>query len=315
MKEPIIQTFGLTKHFKKVEAVKNLDLKVENGIFGFLGPNGAGKSTTIKMLVGSLLPTSGRIEIFGHDISSGEKMNIHARIGYVPEHPTYFMGMSPERMLGYMGSIFRIPKAELKSKIAELLRLVDLKDAKNRTIEKFSAGMKQRIGIAQALINDPDLLILDEITSNLDPLGRNEMVDLIKDLRQQGKTIFVSTHILPEVQKMNADSIGIINKGSIVVEGNIEKLNKTLGQNKLVISPYNELIRSVVEPLATAIERVGDSLVIETTKKEEAWNLVAKASLENTIPLTEFRSGNLGIEDIFMKVISKQYQEEAKQHG
>lgn len=295
--------------------MNGLDLKVHDGIYGFLGPNGAGKSTTIKMLVGSLLPTSGRIEIFGHDIFGGEKMNIHERIGYVPEHPTYFMGMSPERMLGYMGSIFRIPKAELKSKIAELLRLVDLKDAKNRTIEKFSAGMKQRIGIAQALINDPDLLILDEITSNLDPLGRNEMVDLIKDLRQQGKTIFVSTHILPEVQKMDADSIGIINKGSIVVEGNIEELNKSLGQNKLIISPYNEAFRSVVEPLATAIEHVGDSLVVETTKKEEAWKVVAQASLEHTVPVTEFRSANLGIEDIFMKVISKQYQEAAKQRG
>ncbi|MFX0103365.1 MAG: ATP-binding cassette domain-containing protein [Candidatus Hodarchaeota archaeon] len=313
MKEPIIQTFGLTKKFRKVVAVDDLSLKVPGGIYGFLGPNGAGKSTTIKMLVGSLIPTKGRIEIFGHDISGHENMDIHKRIGYVPEHPTYFMRMTPERMLGYMGAIFRIPKSEIKSKIAELLRLVDLEEARNRTIEKFSAGMKQRIGIAQALINDPELLILDEITSNLDPLGRNEIVALLKDLRQQGKTIFVSTHILPEVQKMNADSIGILNKGKIVVEGNIDELNKSLGANLLRIAPNNEAFRSALSGHVKKIIEEGPSMLVETGDKEKVWQVLAETSLKSNIPVTEFQSSSLGIEDIFMKVITGQHNQEGEE--
>ena len=173
MKDPIIQTFNLTKIFdKRVRAVNNLNITVNNGIYGFLGPNGAGKTTTIKMIIGSLYPTSGRIEISGKDITGKDKVYVNKILGYVPENPTYFMGMTAEELLEYIGSIFRMPKQKIKRNISDLLSLVNLTEEKNRVIAKFSAGMKQRIGIAQALMNDPELLILDEITSNLDPLGR-----------------------------------------------------------------------------------------------------------------------------------------------
>ncbi|MFX1481457.1 MAG: ABC transporter ATP-binding protein, partial [Promethearchaeota archaeon] len=274
MTNPIIQTFDLTKRFDiETVAVNNLNITVNKGIFGFLGPNGAGKTTTIKMLIGSLYPTSGRIELFGEDIAGKEKMKIHKLIGYVPENPTYFMGMTAEKLLEYVGSIFRLPKQELKRRIASLLQLVDLSDAKNRVIAKFSAGMKQRIGIAQALMNDPELLILDEITSNLDPLGRNQMIDLLKDLRQEGKTMLISTHILPEIQKMNADSIGIIDRGHLIMEGSIQELNEKLGVKLIKISPSNEIFRNSLEPYVSKITEEYGTLIIESNNLEKVWQV------------------------------------------
>ncbi|MFX0033928.1 MAG: ABC transporter ATP-binding protein [Promethearchaeota archaeon] len=313
MKSPIIQTFNLTKRFGlETLAVNNLSITVNKGIYGFLGPNGAGKTTTIKMLISSLYPTSGRIEVFGEDITGKEKMKIHERVGYVPENPTYFMGMTAEKLLEYVGSIFRIPKQEMNLRISRLLQLVDLSNARNRVIAKFSAGMKQRIGIAQALMNDPELLILDEITSNLDPLGRNQMIDLLKDLRQEGKTMLISTHILPEIQKMKADSIGIIDRGQLIMEGSIQELNEKLGVKLVKISPNNELFRNAVEPFVSKITEEYDTLIIETNNLEKVWQIVAETSIRNNIVVNEFRSSGLEIEQIFMKALRKESKEEAQ---
>ncbi len=310
MKNPIIQTFGLTKAFKDVIAVNNLDLKVSGGIYGLLGPNGAGKTTTIKMVIGSLFPTEGRIELFGQDIKGKNKMDIHKRIGYVPEHPTYFQSMTAERLLIYIGSIFHMPIQETKKKINDLLRLVDLTDARTRVIAKFSAGMKQRIGIAQALMNDPELLILDEITSNLDPVGRNQIIEVLKDLKKEGKTIFISTHILPEIQKMNADSIAIIDHGRLIMEGSIDKLNEELKTNVIVISPNHKLFREALSSVVSNINEEGDSLILNTDKLKEVWQTIANISLQNKITIKEFRSSGLDIEQIFMKAIDSEQEQE-----
>ncbi|MFX1313906.1 MAG: ABC transporter ATP-binding protein [Promethearchaeota archaeon] len=307
MKSPIIQTFDLTKIFdNETIAVNKLNITVHNGIYGFLGPNGAGKTTTIKMLIGSLYPTSGRIELFGKDISSKDKIKIHTLIGYVPENPTYFLGMTAERLLEFIGSVFHMPKQEIQSRISYLLKLVDLTDARYRVIAKYSAGMKQRIGIAQALMNDPELLILDEITSNLDPLGRNRMIDLLKDLRQEGKTILISTHILPEIQKMNADSIGIIDLGYLIMEGTIQELNEKLGTKLIRINPNNEIIRRSLEPIVSKITEEPDSLIIEADNLEQVWKTIAEISLKNNIVVNEFRASGLEIEQIFMKALEQE---------
>ncbi|MFX1364550.1 MAG: ABC transporter ATP-binding protein [Promethearchaeota archaeon] len=306
MKNPIIQTFELTKIFdNKTLAVNKLNITVHKGIYGFLGPNGAGKTTTIKMLIGSLNPTSGEIEIFGKNITSNEKINIHNLIGYVPENPTYFVEMTAEKLLKYIGSIFHMSKQEINSRISHLLKLVELTDAKYRKIAKFSAGMKQRIGIAQALMNDPELLILDEITANLDPLGRNQMIDLLKDLRQDGKTMLISTHILPEVQKMSADSIGIINQGNLIMEGSTQELNERLGTKMIRISPNNSLFRDSLKPIVSKIEEDADSLIIEANDVKQVWTTIAQISLKNNVVVNEFRLTGLEIENIFMKALEK----------
>jgi ABC-2 type transport system ATP-binding protein len=306
LKNPIIQTFGVTKAFKDVIAVNKLDLEVTGGIYGLLGLNGAGKTTTIKMMVGSLFPTEGRIELFGHDINGKEKMHIHNRIGYVPEQPTYFMSMTAEKLLTYIGSVFQMPIQETKKRINDLLSLVELTDAKKRPIAKYSAGMKQRIGIAQALMNDPELLILDEITSNLDPVGRNQIIDLLKDLNKEGKTIFISTHILPEIQKMNADSIAIIDHGRLIMKGTIDELNKELKTKEIVISPNHKMLREALSSIASNIREDLDSLIINTDKIDEVWQLIAKVALQNNIMIKEFRSAALNIEQIFMKALSSE---------
>ncbi|MHA1278406.1 MAG: ABC transporter ATP-binding protein [Candidatus Helarchaeota archaeon] len=308
----VIETFGLGKVFGRTVAVNNLNLKVIGGIYGFLGPNGAGKTTTIKMLVGSLFPTRGRIELFGEDINEKGAINLHKRIGYVPEHPTYFIRMTAERLLEYIGSVFHLPKQEVKERSMKLLQLVDLMDARNRPIAKFSAGMKQRIGIAQSLINDPDLLILDEITSNLDPLGRNQMIALLQDLRQEGKTMFISTHILPEVQKMSADSIGIINHGHLIMEGTIEELDAKLGARLIQIRPKHDKLYAVLSPIVTKISEEADSLIVETDDKDLVWETVAKISLTEKIPITEFRTTGLEIEQIFMKALDQERNQEGQ---
>jgi len=306
LKSPIIQTFNLTKSFGKLVAVNSLDLKVSDGIYGLLGPNGAGKTTTIKMMIGSLFPTKGRIELFGKDIHGRERINIHKYIGYVPEQPTYFREMTAESMLSYIGSIFHLGKQEVKKKVSEVLRLVDLLDARKRMIAKYSAGMKQRLGIAQALMNDPDLLILDEITSNLDPIGRNQMIELLKELRNQGKTIFISTHILPEIQKMNADSIGIIDKGCLILEGSIDELNERVGKKVITIKPNHDLFRKALVPLVSDISEDKDNLIVNTDKKDEVWKTIARVALDNNITITEFRSSGLEIEQIFMKTMESE---------
>ena len=306
MKNPIIQTFGLTKNFKDVVAVNNLNLKVTGGIYGLLGPNGAGKTTTIKMMIGSLFPTEGRIELFGNDINGKDTMDIHKRIGYVPEHPTYFLSMTAEKLLTYIGSIFQMPIQETKRRINDLLRLVDLSDARSRIIAKYSAGMKQRIGIAQALMNDPELLILDEITSNLDPVGRNQIIELLKDLKKGGKTIFISTHILPEIQKMNADSIAIINHGRLIMEGSIDELNEELKTQVIIISPNHKLFREGLSSIVSNITEEGDSLILNTEKSDKIWQVVANISLQNNITIKEFRTTGLDIEQIFMKALDSE---------
>ncbi|MHA2392152.1 MAG: ABC transporter ATP-binding protein [Promethearchaeota archaeon] len=310
MRSPIIQTFGLKKVFKDVIAVNNLDLKVSGGIYGLLGPNGAGKTTTIKMMVGSLFPTEGHIELFGHDINGKDKMDIHKRIGYVPEHPTYFQSMTAEKLLTYIGSIFHMPIQEIKQRINELLDLVDLSDARTRIIAKYSAGMKQRIGIAQALMNDPELLILDEITSNLDPMGRNQIIELLKSLNKEGKTIFISTHILPEIQKMNADSIAIIDHGRLIMEGTIDELNEELRSNIIIVSPNHKLIREALSLVVSEIKETADSLILNTDNIDKVWQIVANVALQNNIAIKEFRSTGLDIEQIFMKALESEQEQE-----
>lgn len=305
MKDLAIETSGLTKRFGKIVAVNDLDLKVPSGIiFGYLGPNGAGKSTTIKMLVKALSPTRGNIRIFGQKLKKKKNL-IFRKIGYVPEHPTYFTEYSGEKLLQYMAKIFNLPKIEAKTTITKLLRLVNLEEARKRAIGKYSAGMKQRIGIAQALINDPDLLIMDEITSNLDPMGRAEMISLIKQLRKEGKTLFISTHILPEVQRMEADQIGILNKGKLFALGTIKELQDQFGENIIRIRPKDPRIIESLQGLEFIQEVIeGEKYVlIKTDEKEKTWDALVQLSLKYRVPFADFISSGMEIEDIFMKAL------------
>src|SRR5437763_6967625 len=207
-------------HGKKL-AVKDLSLRVYPGeVFGFLGPNGAGKTTTMNVLLGFVRPTSGSASLFGVDVKDPIARQ---RIGYLPELTYYYKFLSAEELLRFYARIFGLPKAEAEQRIDTLSKLVELEHARKRPIKTYSKGMQQRVGLAQALINDPDLLILDEPTSGLDPVGRMQVRQIIQRLKNEGKTVFFSSHELGEVETV-CDRVAIMNQGELKVEGRVRDL-------------------------------------------------------------------------------------------
>jgi ABC-2 type transport system ATP-binding protein len=207
-------------HGRKI-AIKDLNLKVQPGeVFGFLGPNGAGKTTTMNVLLGFVNATRGAAYLFGVDV---REPIARQRIGYLPELTYYYKFLTAEELLRFYARIFGIPRAEADRRIDQLLKLVELDSARKRPIKTYSKGMQQRVGLAQALINNPELLILDEPTSGLDPLGRMKVREIIQRLKNEGKTVFFSSHELGEVETV-CDRVAIINQGELKVEGRVADL-------------------------------------------------------------------------------------------
>jgi len=248
--EKIIEVTNLSKKFKDLKAVNNLNLNVYRGdVFGFLGPNGAGKSTTIRMLLSLIKPNEGTIKIFGKELNSHRK-EVLSNIGAIVEKPDFYLYLSAYRNLEILCKLSGVTPS--KSKIMEILELVGLHKRYKSKVKTFSHGMKQRLGLAQALIHDPDLIILDEPTTGLDPQGMKEIRDLIIYLsKEKGKTIFLSSHILREVEII-ADSMIIINKGTAKVEGKVSEL---LDSQQLQVT-FN----------------ISDSEKIENLIKNSPWN-------------------------------------------
>ncbi|NNU74454.1 ABC transporter ATP-binding protein [Clostridium estertheticum] len=220
MDKYVLKINNLSKKYKNIKVVDNINLNIKEGtIYGFLGPNGAGKSTTIRMILGLIKATSGTVKLFGDDIQEN-RIKILKRIGAIVESPSYYGHLSAYDNLKIWAEL----KGVNSNKIVEVLKLLNLSEAKNKKINNFSLGMKQRLGIAQALIGDPDFLILDEPTNGLDPMGireiRNLLISLAKD---HNKTIFISSHILSEMELI-VDDVGIINKGKLLYEGSLSKL-------------------------------------------------------------------------------------------
>lgn len=218
--EPAIETVGLSVNFRSgkgvVCALNNLNLQVQRGhVFGFLGPNGAGKTTTMHVLLGFIRPSSGEARIFGKDV---QHSIARQKIGYLPEHPDTYRFMTSRELLTMTGRLFSIPRKKLEKRVARLLARVGLEEAAGRRIATYSRGMMQRVCLAQALINDPELVILDEPTGGLDPMGRMEIRRIIAELRKEGKTVFFSSHELSEVELV-CDHVAILSRGRVLVEG------------------------------------------------------------------------------------------------
>ena len=209
---------------RKKTALKGIDLTIEeNEIFGYLGPNGAGKTTTIKSILSLIRMTTGTVRMFGKSFS---EIELKQNIGYLPENPYFYTYLTAYETLDFYGQLFEIPKKTRQERIRILLNRVGLTDVHNEVLRHFSKGMMQRIGIAQALINNPQLIILDEPMSGLDPIGRKEVRDIIVELKSEGKTIFFSSHILSDVE-MICDRVAMINKGEIVQIGNLEEMRSS----------------------------------------------------------------------------------------
>lgn len=280
---PAITIKNLTKIFKTeflrrpVEAVRDISFSVEEGtVFGFLGPNGAGKTTTIKIVVGLLKPTSGRVEISGKSV---EDIHSRSNMGYLPESPYFYDYLTGKELLNYYSRLIDMKGMNRKARIEELLKRVGLWEARNQPLRSYSKGMLQRIGIAQALLNDPKLLILDEPMSGLDPIGRKEMRDLIFELREQGKTIFFSTHILADVEII-CDMVAIINRGRLISTGKLNEL-KPLKEEL-----YEIVLEGVDSPgveeyklLAKEIRKSGENIIVRVSSGEgveKIWDITKK---------------------------------------
>ena len=298
----ILRTEGLTKIFevglrlRRVTAVDDLSLSVEEGeIFGFVGPNGAGKTTTIKMLMGLIFPTRGRAAIFEAPIPSAEARR---RIGYLPEHPAWYEFLTGLEAMELLATLSGLAGAERRRRSEELLGLVGLADAAGRQVRKFSKGMQQRLGIAQALLSDPAFVILDEPMSGLDPVGRREVRDLILELKRRGKTVFFSTHILPDVETL-CDRVGVIVGGRLRDVGRIGDLlsPRVRAVELTVIAP--EAARA---PLAGAAElaRDGDRLTVSFAD-EPAADAAVRAVLAGGGRLVSLTPHRETLEDFFVR--------------
>ena len=233
----IIEIENLTKDYlvgfwkkKKVRALDDLSLSIEDGqIFGFLGGNGAGKTTTIKLLMRLIFPTEGAARILGKDISD---IKMHSKIGYCPENPYFYDYLKAPELMNYFGELFGLDSQTRKKKTEELLTKVGLEEKDwNKQLRKFSKGMLQRVGIAQSLINDPEIVFMDEPMSGLDPIGRREIRELIAELRENGTTVFMSSHILSDIEAL-CDNVAILREGKLVATGNLDDLLTESGETQ-----------------------------------------------------------------------------------
>ena len=260
----VIETQNLTKVYRdfwgrqKVRALNALDLEVRKGeIFGLLGPNGSGKSTTIKLLLGLLFPTSGRALVFGQNSTEVTK---NERIGYLPEESYLYKFLTAEETLDFYGRLFDMPAKIRKERTAELIEQVGLTYAKRRQLKEYSKGMTRRIGLAQALINDPDLILLDEPTSGLDPLGTRDMKDMILKLRDQGKTIDMCSHLLADVQDV-CDRIAILYQGDLKELGRVDSLLKVSDETQIKVKGLPKIAET--EILEVIKKHGGDLISVE----------------------------------------------------
>lgn len=312
----VINTQDLSKIFKGTNAVQSLNLKVpKNSIFGFLGPNGAGKTTTIKLLLGLARPTSGTATIFGLDIVN-DSPEIRKRVGYLAQDPRYYEGMTARETLRYTARFFYSgPTAAIEDRINDTLELVGLADKADRSIKGFSGGERQRLGIAQAQINYPDLLILDEPAAALDPMGRHDVLEVMDRLRKH-TTIFYSTHILDDVQKVS-DTVAILKDGQLIAQAPIEEL--LAGSEGVVysITMTGDTDRTLSKvsnlPWVSAVN------VAQVNHGQSKWQVsvldeaVAESQLlrivldEQDLKVTEFGRKKHNLEEVFMNMVGEHH--------
>lgn len=270
--EVVIQTRNLTKIYrdfwgrKKVRALNSLSLDVRKGeVFGLLGPNGSGKTTTLKLVLGLLFPTEGEISVLGRPATDVAK---NQRIGYLPEESYLYRFLNAEETLHFYGRLFKIPSQERKNRVNQLIEMVGIQHARKRQLKEYSKGMTRRIGLAQALINDPDLIVLDEPTSGLDPIGSHEMKELIEKLKAQGKTVVMCSHLLGDVQDV-CDRIAILDGGELKELGRVSDLLKDQGVTQIRSSTLPEAAVKEIE----AVIRKHNAQLLEvdhpTTSLEE----------------------------------------------
>jgi ABC-2 type transport system ATP-binding protein len=300
----VLSTSGLSKTFvkpftgKRVTAVRDVSFAVNRGeIFGFLGPNGAGKTTTIKMLTGLIAPSSGSMHIFGLRAPSPDLM---ARVGFLPENPYVYPYLSPREFVSLCGRLSGLSGAALAARVVEVIDRVGIGYAIDRAARALSKGMLQRAALAAAIVHDPELLILDEPMSGLDPVGRKEVRDIVLEEKHRGRTVFFSSHILSDVEMM-CDRVCILKRGEVVVAGSLgELLDAGKRRSEVTVAGASDELAAALTSMADVVRRVGDALVMEVAGEATVRTVVERAlaggaRLQSVTPRRET------LEDLFVR--------------
>lgn len=297
-----IEILGLEKNYlvgfwrkRTKQALRPLHLTIEEGeVFGFLGPNGAGKTTTLKLLMGLVLPTAGTARILGMEV---DDPRVKAQIGFLPEQPYFYDYLTAQELLEYYGQLSGVPAKERAARVEKMLARVGLQDAARVQLRKFSKGMLQRVGLAQAILHDPKLVFLDEPMSGLDPMGRREVRDLIQQLRQEGKTVFFSTHILSDAEAL-CDRVAVINHGELRGVGAVAELTSRM-HGKVEVIFYGQSVPAALASLGAEARVSGDMVnaVLPEEQQEAALEVLRREHLK-LISLTPVRSS---LEDFYIQ--------------
>lgn len=307
--ELAVETIGLTKKYNSLIAVNKLNLKVErNAIHGFLGPNGAGKTTTIKILVGLLKADQGTVNVLGREVR-GDQADSRLSIGYMPELPKFPKHLKGAELLDIYGRMYGMTQQQRKEQIPKLIDLVGLKDRANDLIGKYSKGMQQRIGIAQALLNNPELVILDEPSLGLDPVGMVEVRELMKAIAKEGMTVLVSSHLLFEVEQI-CSHVTIINKGTLLASDTLQNVSGMMTGPAVIhveLTKFSDAVGKAVKdlPFVSSVVRNSDNLNIQLNTHEDVRAEVSQkiTAADGVIVGMSVKGSNL--EDVFLQLITK----------
>lgn len=301
----IVETVDLCKKYKKTYAVKDLNLKVKRGeIYGFLGPNGSGKTTSIKMLLGLIKATSGSVALFGKQLDSNRN-EILKKVGALVESPSYYGHLTGYENLKIIQQMLNVSER----RIEEVLNIVRLTKAKNKLVKQYSLGMKQRLGIAIALLGKPELLILDEPTNGLDPAGIHEIRDLIKSLPDSdGITVLISSHLLSEIDQM-ATQVGIISDGNLIFQDSIEVLrNKSDSQIRMRVDDASKAQNILRDKFAYNIELDTDNSFIINNTDDEHISLLNNLLIDSNLSVYRIEEVKSSLEDVFLNIIKEEYR-------
>jgi ABC-2 type transport system ATP-binding protein len=304
----VIEIIELTKRYGKFTALDSLSLQIEKGtVFGFVGQNGAGKSTTFSILATLLAPTSGTAYINGYNVQKDTKM-VRRQIGYMPDFFGVYDQLKADEYLHFYGASYGIPLDERQKLIPQLLDLVNLTHKRDSYVDLLSRGMKQRLCLARSLIHDPEVLILDEPASGLDPRARVEMREILKELKSMGKTILISSHILPELAEM-CDSLGIIDGGKLVAEGSVSDIQAKLQGEKMIIVKMIEGLDKAIaffedDPYVSKLIRREEenSLQFIYRGSSEEQTVLLKKAILHQLPIISFSEVETDLEDVFMEI-------------
>jgi len=302
----VLEIQNLVKKYGKFTAVDGLSLTINEGeIFGFVGPNGAGKTTTMKIMAGLLSATSGKVFINGVDVTAHPR-KLREKIGYMPDFFGVYDNLKVDEYMDFYAGTYNIPYSEREAIIDNLLELVDLSHKKDAYVDTLSRGMKQRLCLARSLVHDPDILILDEPASGLDPRARVEMKEVLKQLKTLGKTIIISSHILPELAEL-CTVIGIIEKGKIAAYGTVAQIMKQLTQKRMIkiktMGNMDQLVTILKEQpnIHDIIEKI-DEVEVEFDGDDTQLSYLLKKIIQQDIPLISFSEKEGNLEDIFMQI-------------